>query len=195
MSTCKGFAFHLQNISFSKELKVLFMVGVLRSDFWGRSQKAVSADPITDTDLFKAIILSCRIIYSDTPISIFRHLFSAWISFLKMGGIPVLGDSCERGFFNLRGGGGHFLDIFQKYKFFSPKCLIIQCIFVFTIVQWLQKRLHTAQAWFHTGVHYWSICLPQTQHLSIILISNPNIVTENAFSLRFFFSFTVIQSL
>ncbi len=25
-------------------------------------------------------------------------------------------------------------------------------------------------------------CLPQTQHLSIILISNPNIVTENAFS-------------
>ncbi len=39
----------------------------------------------------------------------------------------------------------------------------------------------------HSGVHYWSICLPQTQHLSIILISNPNIVTENAFSLWLFF--------
>ncbi len=49
-------------------------------------------------------------------------------------------------FFNLRGGGGHFLDIFQKYTFISPKCLIIQCIFVFTIVQLLQKSLHTAQA-------------------------------------------------
>ncbi len=159
-------------------------LGVLRSGFLRpitdrRSQKAVSADPITDTDLFKAIFLSCRIIYSDTPIFIFRHLFSAWISFLKMGGIPLLGDSCKRWLFNLRGGGGHFLDIFQKYTFISPKCLIIQCIFVFTIVQLLQKSLHTAQAWFHTGVHYWSICLPQTQHLSIIWISNPNIVTEN----------------
>ncbi len=39
----------------------------------------------------------------------------------------------------------------------------------------------------HTGVHYWSICLPQTHNLSIILISNPNIVTENAFSLLLFF--------
>ncbi len=79
----------------------------------------------------------------------------------------------------------NFLDIFQKYTFIWPKCLIIQCIFFFTIVQLLQKSLHTAQAWFHTGVH-WSI-----QHLSIILITNPNIVTENAFSLWFFF-FTVI---
>ncbi len=40
-------------------------------------------------------------------------------------------------------------------------------------------------------------CLLQTQHLSIILISNPNIVTENAFSALWFFFFllsTVIQS-
>ncbi len=44
-----------------------------------RSQKAVSADPITDTDLFEAFFLLCRIIYSDTPIRIFRHLFRAWI--------------------------------------------------------------------------------------------------------------------
>ncbi len=100
-----------------------------------------------------------------------------------------LGDSCERGFFNLRGGWGHFFCyIFQKYTFISPKCLIIPCILVFfTIVQLLQKSLHTAQAWFHTGVHYWSICLAQTQHVSIILISNLNIVTENTFSLWFFF--------
>uniref|UniRef100_A0A672S7E1 Protein LAP2-like n=1 Tax=Sinocyclocheilus grahami TaxID=75366 RepID=A0A672S7E1_SINGR len=34
-------------------------------------------------------------------------------------------------------------------------------------------------------------CLPQTQHLSIILISNPNIVTENAFSALQFFFYTV----
>ncbi len=58
------------------------MLGVLWSGFLRpitncQSQKAVSADPITDTDLFKAIFLSCIIIYSDTPISIFRHLFSA----------------------------------------------------------------------------------------------------------------------
>ncbi len=58
-----------------------------------------------------------------------------------MGGISLLGDSCERGVFNLRGRWGHFLDIFQKYTFISPKCLIIQCIFVFTIVQLLQKSL------------------------------------------------------
>ncbi len=168
--------------------------GFLRPITDCRSQKAASADPITDTDLFKAIFLSCRIIYSDTPISIFIHLFRAWMSFLKMEGIPLLGDSCERGFFYFRGGGGHFLDIFQKYAFISPKCLIIQCIFVFTIVQLLQKSLHT-QHKPQQVVHYWSICLPQTQHLSVILISNPNIVTENAFSLWFFFSFTVIQSL
>ncbi len=61
---------------------VLSWLGVHRSGFLRpitdcRSQKAVSADPITDTDLFKAIFLSCRIIYSDTPISIFIHLFSA----------------------------------------------------------------------------------------------------------------------
>ncbi len=42
-----------------------------------RSQKALSADPITNTDLFKAFFLSCRIIYSDDPIKIFRHLFRA----------------------------------------------------------------------------------------------------------------------
>ncbi len=82
----------------------LLLLGVLRSGFLRpitgcQSQKPVSADPITDTDLFTAIFLSCTIIYSDTPISIFRHLFSAWISFLKMGGIPLLGDSRESGFF------------------------------------------------------------------------------------------------
>ncbi len=42
-------------------------------------QLNLSADPITDTDLFKDFFLSCSFIYSDTPISIFRHLFGAWI--------------------------------------------------------------------------------------------------------------------
>ncbi len=42
-----------------------------------RSQKAVSANPITDTNLFKAFFISCRIMYSATPISIFRHVFRA----------------------------------------------------------------------------------------------------------------------
>ncbi len=46
--------------------------------------------------------------------------------------------------------------------------LIIQCIFTFAIMQLLQKCL--LKSLFHTGVHYWSICLPQSQHLSIILI-------------------------
>ncbi len=109
----------------------------------------VSAEMITDTDLFKAFFLSCRIIYSHTPIKIFRHLFRAWISFLKMGGISFLGDSCERGFiFILRVGGGHFSDIFQKYIFISPNCLIMQCLFDFTLVQLLHNSLHTEQAWF-----------------------------------------------
>ncbi len=178
-----------------------YILGVLRSGFLRpitdcRSQKAVSADPITDTDLFKAIFLSCRIIYTpmicpiicDTPISIFRHLFSAWISFLKMGGSPLLGDSCERGFFNLRGGGGRFLDIFQKYTFISPKCLIIQCIFCFYNSAVVAETLpHSTSLISHRR----STTDPSVYHkhniLSIILISNPNIVTENAFSLWFFF--------
>ncbi len=109
-------------------------------DFWGRL-------PITDTDLFKATFLSCRIIYSDDPIQIFWHLFRAWISFLKMNS-PLRWLLWEGIFFYSRGGGGHFLDIFQKYVFISPKCLIMHCIFL-TIVQLLHNSLHTAQAWFH----------------------------------------------
>ncbi len=111
--------------------------------------------------------------------------FSAWISFLKMGGDSPLRTLLWEDFFNLRGGGGHFLDIFQKYKFISPKCFIIQCIFVITIVQLLQKSLHAAQAWFHRSpllIHL----VYHKQHLSILLISNPNIVTENVFSLWIF---------
>ncbi len=71
------------------------IIGVLRSGFLRPitdclSQEAVSVDTVTDTDLFKAFFLSCRIIYSNTPIRNFRHLFRAWISFLKMGGISLL---------------------------------------------------------------------------------------------------------
>ncbi len=71
-------------------MRYTLKLGVLRSGFLRpitdcRSQKAVSANPITDTDLFKPIFLSCRIIYSDDPISICRHLFRAWILFLNGG--------------------------------------------------------------------------------------------------------------
>ncbi len=36
-------------------------------------------------------------------------------------------------------------------------------------------------------------CVLQTQHLAIILISNPNIITENAFSALWSFFYTVTQ--
>ncbi len=133
--------------------------------------------------------------------------------------IPLLGDSCERGFFNLRGGGGHFLDIFQKYIFISPKCLIMHyicCTIAYTLhkpdfmsCMWdgLLHQVHTYSVcspyvWYVSGAeaaltvlsHRSPLlihgCLPQT-HLSIILISNPNIVTENAFSALWFFFYTV----
>uniref|UniRef100_A0A673IC59 Uncharacterized protein n=1 Tax=Sinocyclocheilus rhinocerous TaxID=307959 RepID=A0A673IC59_9TELE len=45
---------------------------------------------------------------------------------------------------HLRGGGGHFFYIFQKSIFISPKCLIMHCIFVFTIVLLLHNSLHCA---------------------------------------------------
>ncbi len=50
-------------------------LGVLRTGFLRPitdrpSQKAVSAESITDTNLFKAFFLSCRIIYSGDPIKI-----------------------------------------------------------------------------------------------------------------------------
>ncbi len=85
--------------------------------------------PIRLPIFFKA----CGIIYSYDPIKICRHLFRAWVSFLKMNS-PLSWLLWER-IFNLKGGGGHFLDIFQKYKFISPKRLIMHCIFFFTIVQ------------------------------------------------------------
>ncbi len=164
--------------------------GFLRPITDCRSQNAVSADPITDTDLFKAIVLSCRIIYNDTPISIFRHLFSAWISFLKMGGIPLLGDSCD----NLRGGGGHFLDIFQKYTFISPKCLIIQCIFVFKIVQLLQKSLHSTSLISHRSPLLIHLFTTNTTFIHYFDFKSKHCYWK-CFFIVILFSFTVIQSL
>ncbi len=175
-----------------------WLIGVLQSGFLRlitdcRSQKTVSADPITDTDLFKAIFLSCRIIYSDPQISIFLFFYSVpEFHFWKWGGIPLLGHSC--GFFYLRGGGGHFLDIFQKYKFISPKCFIIQCIFVITIVQLLQKSLHAAQAWFHTGVHYWSILFTTNNIYPFFWFQIQTLLLKMFFHCESFY-FTVIQSL
>ncbi len=81
----------------------MLKLGVLWTGFWGRSQKASSAD------LFKAFFLLYRIIYSDTPIRIYsgpEFHFWEWI--------PFFGDSCERDLFYLRGGGSFFLYIFQK---------------------------------------------------------------------------------
>ncbi len=116
-------------------------------------------------NLFKAIFfiiyinfLSCRIIHSDTPNSIFRYLFSAWISFVKMGGISFLADSCERGFFFFFEG---WRGIFQKYTF------------KYTFM-------------FDNLVHFYIY-----NCATITLISNPNIVTENAFSLWFVYSNTI----
>ncbi len=79
--------------------------------------------PIRLPIFFKA----CGIIYSYDPIKICRHLFRAWVSFLKMNS-PLSWLLWER-IFNLKGGGGHFFYIFQKYKFISPKRLIMHCIF------------------------------------------------------------------
>ncbi len=79
--------------------------GFLRAITDCRSQKAVSADPIIDTDHFKAIFLSCRIIYNDTPI-ILLDIYSVPEFLFLNGGNSPFSDSCERGFFNLRVGGG-----------------------------------------------------------------------------------------
>ncbi len=112
--------------------------------------------PITDHDHRKQylpiwspipIFLSCIIIYSDDPIKIFRHLFRAWISFLKMNS-PLRWLLWE-GIFSFEGWRGAFFRHFSKNIFISPKCLIMQCIFVLTIVQLWHNSLHTAQAWFH----------------------------------------------
>ncbi len=74
-----------------------------------RSQKAES------TNIFKAFFtFICRIIYSYDTIQ-FDIYSKPEFHFWKW--IPLIGDSCERGFFNLRGGGGNFFDILQKYIF------------------------------------------------------------------------------
>ncbi len=74
--------------------------------------------------------------------------------------IPLLGNSCERGFFfyYLRGGGyfNYLYFIYQKYIFISPERLIVHYIFVLTIVQLLHNSLHTAQAWFHELYVRWA---------------------------------------
>ncbi len=142
--------------------------GCSDQDFWGRSQKAVSADTITDT-----IFLSRIIIYSDDPIKICRHLLRAWISFSKC--IPFLGDSCEN---LLIWGvdGGHFF----KYIFISPKGLIMHCIFVLTIVQLLHNSLHTHKPDLMSGV--WGGLLHRVHRVRCwstgCAVNNPSLLVE-----------------
>ncbi len=112
---------------------------------WMETQ-LVSAEMITDTDLFSfyhvelfTVILQSRFldIYSGPEFHFWKWgEFPSWVTHVR-------GD-----FFILRVGGGHFSDIFQKYIFISPNCLIMQCLFDFTLVQLLHNSLHTEQAWF-----------------------------------------------
>ncbi len=133
------------------------ILGVLRSGFLRAITESSICRPIRSLiryiflklSFYNLLFLSCRIIHSDTPNSIFRHVFSVWISFVKMEGIPLLADSCERGFLYLFEG---WRGIFQKYTFISPKCLIIQCTFIFTIVQpllWFQLQTLLLKMLFH----------------------------------------------
>ncbi len=74
------------------------------------------------------------------------------LSFHFWKSILLLGDSCE-GIFLFEGRkGAFFFYIFQNYIFISPKCLIMHCIFVLTIVQLLHNSLHTAQAWVMSSI-------------------------------------------
>ncbi len=179
---------------------------------------------ITDTDLFKAFFLSCRIIYDD-PIKIFRHLFRAWISFLKMNSplrwilweVIFLIWGVEGAFFR------HFQNIYLSHLnvWLCTAFLFWQSCNCCTIAYTQHKPDFMSCMWdgpFTPGSHILHLqfvcspcvvrngaeaaltvlshrslqlihgCLPQT-HLSIVLISNPNIVTENAFSALWFFFF------
>ncbi len=82
--------------------------------------------------------------------------------------IPLLGDSYERGFFNSKGGGGHFLDIFHTYSVCSAYAVHVR------YVRGAEAALTVVS---HRSLQLIHGCLLQTQQLSIILISNPNIVT------------------
>ncbi len=85
--------------------------------------------PIQSTlPMFLKPSLSCRIIYSNDPINILDIYSGPECNFWKR--IPLLGNSCERGFLIWRVEEGIFVYIFQKYIFISPKCLIMHCIFV-----------------------------------------------------------------
>ncbi len=74
--------------------------------------------------------------------------------------IPLLGNSCERGFFFIIWGVEGiliiYIFIYQKYIFISPERLIVHYIFVLTTVQLLHNSLHTAQAWFHELYVRWA---------------------------------------
>ncbi len=75
-----------------------------------------------------------------------------------------------------RGEGRHFFDIFQKYTFILPKCLIMHCIFVLTIVQLLHNSLHTAQAWFHELYVRWPT--PGSHILRLQCVCSPCVVRK-----------------
>ncbi len=59
--------------------------------------------------------------------------------------------------------------------FISPKCLVMQCMFVFTIVQLLHNSLHTAQAWFHELYVRWPFT-PGSHILRLQYVCSPCVV-------------------
>ncbi len=123
---------------------------VLRSGFLRRSPIADHRKQYLPIRSPIPIFLLCRIIYSDTPIRNFRHLFRAWISFWEW--ISPLGDSCE-GDFLIWGVEGEFFRHFFKNIYLSH--LNVWSCSAFLFLQSCNS-LHRAQAWFCELYMRWS---------------------------------------
>ncbi len=99
------------------------------------------------------IFLLCRIIYSDTPIRIFWHLFRAWISFLRMNS-PLRWLLWE-GIFFIWGVEGAFFFTFFKNIYLSHLNVWSRSAFLF-----LQScnSLHTAKPDFESCIWGGLLC-------------------------------------
>ncbi len=90
-------------------------IGIFEADCW--SQKAGSADPIADNDLFKAFFLKPSFYHIELFIVMIQSRFvdiHSGVEFHFWKLIPLLGNSCERGFLIWRVGKGIFLRHFSK---------------------------------------------------------------------------------